>query len=70
LFNVVGEGKRPIVNYSGGIEISGGIVMGNPILPLKPASFPAACPSIAADVVNPDGNSVRNQVSELVIRAP
>ncbi|MCZ7670149.1 MAG: AMP-binding protein [Chloroflexi bacterium] len=70
LFNVVGQGKRPIINYSGGTEISGGIVMGNPILPLKPASFSAPCPGMAADVVDPDGNSVRNQVGELVIRAP
>ncbi len=70
LFNVVGEGKRPIINYSGGTEIGGGIVMGNPILPLKPAAFSAACPGIAADVVDEAGNSVRNQVGELVIRAP
>jgi acetyl-CoA synthetase len=70
LFNVVGKGKRPIINYSGGTEIAGGIVMGNPILPMKPASFNAACPGMAADVVDPDGNPVRNQVGELVIRAP
>ncbi|HRN69323.1 MAG TPA: AMP-binding protein [Promineifilum sp.] len=70
LFNVVGEGKRPIINYSGGTEISGGIVMGNPILPLKPAAFAAPCPGMAADVVDADGNSVRNEVGELVIRAP
>ncbi|MCB9444459.1 MAG: AMP-binding protein [Ardenticatenaceae bacterium] len=70
LFNVVGEGKRPIINYSGGTEISGGIVMGNPLLPLKPAAFSGPCPGIAADVVDENGNSVRNQVGELVIRAP
>lgn len=70
LFNVVGEGRRPIINYSGGTEISGGIVMGNPILPLKPAAFSAPCPGMAADVVDADGNSVRNEVGELVIRAP
>jgi acetyl-CoA synthetase len=66
----VGEGKRPIINYSGGTEIAGGIVMGNPILPLKPAAFSAPCPGIAADVIDERGNSVRNQVGELVIRAP
>jgi acyl-coenzyme A synthetase/AMP-(fatty) acid ligase len=44
--------------------------MGNPILPLKPASFAAACPGMAADVVDENGRSVRNQVGELVIRAP
>lgn len=70
LFNVVGEGQRPIINYSGGTEISGGIVMGNPILPLKPAAFAAPCPGMAADVVDTEGHSIRNQVGELVIRAP
>lgn len=70
LFTVVGEEKRPIINYSGGTEIAGGIVMGNPVLPLKPAAFSAPCPGIAADVVDEDGNPVRNQVGELVIRAP
>lgn len=70
LFNVVGEGKRPIINYTGGTEISGGIISGNPLLPMKPASFSGPCPGIAADVVDPEGNSVRGEVGELVIRAP
>jgi acetyl-CoA synthetase len=70
LFNTVGGGKIPIINYSGGTEISGGIVMGNPLLPLKPCAFSAPCPGIAADVVDENGNPVRNQVGELVIRAP
>ncbi|MEZ4517259.1 MAG: hypothetical protein R3C44_10605 [Chloroflexota bacterium] len=38
LFEVVGQRQRPIINYSGGTEIGGGILMGNPILPLKPAA--------------------------------
>ena len=70
LFDVVGEGRRPIINYSGGTEISGGIVMGNPLLPLKPTAFSAPCPGMAADVVDSAGRSVRGQVGELVIRAP
>ena len=70
LFHAVGEGQRPIINYSGGTEISGGIVMGNPLLPLKPAAFAAPCPGMAADVVDADGKPVRGQVGELVIRAP
>jgi len=70
LFNVVGEGKRPIINYSGGTEISGGILMANPLLPLKPCAFSAPCPGMAADVVDEAGNPVRNQVGELVIRQP
>jgi acetyl-CoA synthetase len=70
LFDVAGEGKRPIINYSGGTEISGGIVSGNPLLPLKPCAFAAPCPGMAADVVDDEGKPVRNRVGELVIRAP
>ncbi|MDO8753236.1 MAG: AMP-binding protein, partial [Anaerolineales bacterium] len=70
LFEKVGGGKLPIINYSGGTEISGGIVMGNPLLPLKPCSFSAACPGIDADVFDENGKSIRNAVGELVIKAP
>lgn len=70
LFEQVGEKKRPIINYSGGTEISGGIVMGNPILPLKPTAFSGPCPGIAADVFNEEGQSVLGEVGELVIKAP
>jgi acetyl-CoA synthetase len=70
LFDVVGERRRPIINYSGGTEVSGGILMGNPILPLKPCAFSAPCPGIAADVFDENGESVRGRVGELVIKAP
>ncbi len=70
LFEKVGQGKRPIINYSGGTEISGGIVMGNPLLPLKPCAFSAACPGMDADVFDENGKSIRNAVGELVIKAP
>ena len=70
LFEKVGGGTRPIINYSGGTEISGGIVMGNPLLPLKPCAFSGACPGMAADVVDENGQPVRGRVGELVIRAP
>ncbi len=70
LFKTVGGGTRPIINYSGGTELSGGIVMGNPLLPVKATAFAGPCPGIAADVLDEDGKSVRGQVGELVIRAP
>jgi acetyl-CoA synthetase len=70
LFEVPGESKRPIINYSGGTEISGGILMGNLLLPLKPCAFSAPCPGIAADVFDEAGRPVRQQVGELVIKAP
>ena len=70
LFESVGRSRIPIINYSGGTEISGGIVMGNPLLPLKPCAFSAACPGIAADVLDENGKSIRGAVGELVIKAP
>jgi acetyl-CoA synthetase len=70
LFDRVGSGRIPIVNYSGGTEISGGILMDNPLRPAKPAAFAAPCPGLAVDVVDADGNPVRNGVGELVIRTP
>jgi acetyl-CoA synthetase len=71
LFEQVGDSRIPIINYSGGTEISGGILMGNPLLPIKPCSFPAPCPGIAADILDETGKSVgANQVGELAIKKP
>ncbi|MDL1898114.1 AMP-dependent synthetase [Anaerolineae bacterium CFX7] len=70
LFNTVGGGQLPIINYSGGTEISGGILMGNFLTPEKPGSFAGPLPGMDADVVDENGNSVRGRVGELVIRKP
>jgi acetyl-CoA synthetase len=71
LFEKVGNSKLPIINYSGGTEISGGILMGNPLLPIKPCSFPAPCPGMDVDILDEDGNSVPpGKVGELVIKQP
>jgi acetyl-CoA synthetase len=70
LFNTVGGGKLPIINYSGGTEISGGILMGNMLAPEKPGSFAGPLPGMDADVVDEQGRPVREQVGELVIRKP
>jgi acetyl-CoA synthetase len=70
LFREVGRGTTPIVNYSGGTEVSGGIVGCNLLTPIKPASFNGPCPGTAGDVVGPTGRSLRGDVGELVIRRP
>ena len=71
LFVKVGDSRIPIINYSGGTEISGGILMGNPLLPIKPCSFPAPCPGIDADILDENGKSVgANEVGELTIKKP
>ena len=71
LFEKVGNSKLPIINYSGGTEIAGGILMGNPLLPIKPCSFPAPCPGMDVDILDEDGNPVGpGKVGELVIKQP
>ncbi len=70
LFEKVGKSRIPIINYSGGTEISGGIVSGNPLLPLKPCAFSSPCPGMDVDVLDENGQPLRNAVGELVIKAP
>jgi acetyl-CoA synthetase len=70
LFDNVGGGRLPIINYSGGTEISGGIVGCFPIAPLKPCGFAGAIPGMAVEVFGDDGKPVRGQVGELVITRP
>ena len=70
VFEHVGRGTVPIINYSGGTEISGGIVTSFPIAPIKPCSFNGPTPGMAADVFGDDGRPIRGQVGELVITKP
>jgi acetyl-CoA synthetase len=70
LFNTVGGGRLPILNYSGGTEISGGILSGNMLTPLKPCAFAGPLPGMSADVIDEQGRSVRGRVGELVLRQP
>lgn len=59
----------PILNWSGGTEISGGILTGTMIHPLKPLTFSAAIPGMGADIYDGDGVPVdTGQVGELVLK--
>jgi len=69
-FNEVGGGRLPLVNYSGGTEVSGGIVACNLLTPIKPCSFGGPSVGTAADVIDPAGASVRGEVGELAVRQP
>jgi len=69
-FEVVGDGRLPIVNYSGGTEIGGGILGCTTLAPIAPCSFSGPCPGMAADVLNAAGDPVRDEVGELVLRQP
>ena len=69
-FEVVGEGRCPIINYSGGTETSGGIVSGFTITPSKPCGFSGPVPGMVADVVDEVGQPIRSGVGELIVREP
>jgi acetyl-CoA synthetase len=69
-FERVGGGRCPIINYSGGTEISGGILGCVTLRPIKPTCFNSIVPGMAADVLDEQGNPVRGQVGELVLKAP
>jgi acetyl-CoA synthetase len=70
LFQTALEGRKPILNYSGGTEISGGILVGTLFDPLKPCAFGGPVVGMDVDVVDEQGRSVRGAVGELVIRQP
>lgn len=70
LFNSVSDGRVPIINYSGGTEISGGILGGTYFFPGKACALGGPVLGIDADVVDDGGNPVRGSVGELVIRQP
>jgi acetyl-CoA synthetase len=70
LFRVVGAERLPIINYSGGTEISGGILGCTTLSPIAPCSFSGPSPGMAADVVDAHGEPLRGEVGELVIRQP
>ena len=69
-FREVGGSRLPVINYTGGTEISGGILCGNVLTPLRPCSFAGPLPGMAADVLDEQGRSVRGEVGELVVRQP
>ncbi|TVY10963.1 AMP-binding protein [Paenibacillus cremeus] len=70
LFQQVGKEQVPIFNYSGGTEISGGI-LGNVLLkPIAPVGFNTPIPGMYADVLDHEGKPIRGDVGELVLKAP
>ena len=65
-------GRRiPILNYGGGTECGGAILIGTFHRPLKPCAFGSAVPGVGADVVDGQGRTCPpGQMGELVMRQP
>ncbi len=71
LFHEVGQGRRPIINYSGGTEVSGGILGCTVFRPIKAAGFNTVVPGIEAAVLDETGRPASaGSVGELAVRTP
>lgn len=70
-FEHVCRARIPILNYGGGTECGGAILIGSFHRPLKPCAFGSAVPGSGADVVDADGHPCApGEVGELVLRRP
>jgi len=70
-FDTVCRRQVPILNYSGGTECGGAILIGTHHRPLRPSSFGGPVPGGGVDIVDAEGSSLpAGEVGELVLRRP
>jgi acetyl-CoA synthetase len=70
-FEHVGKRRLPMLNWSGGTEVGGGILFGTLLQPVKPCAFTCSIPGMQADIVDEEGRSAApGEVGELVLRGP
>jgi acetyl-CoA synthetase len=65
-----GRGIAPLINFSGGTEVSSGLVGSVINKPIPPGGFNSFCPGISVDISDSNGQSITDEVGELVIRQP
>jgi acetyl-CoA synthetase len=69
-FEVVGGGRCPVINISGGTEVGACFLSPHPVRPIKPMSLGGPALGMAVDVYDDTGRPVRGAVGELVCTAP
>ena len=69
-FEVVGGGRCPVINISGGTEVGACFLSPHVVQPLSPCSLGGPALGMAVDVFDDDGHSVRGAVGELVCTKP
>ena len=67
---VVGQGRCPIMNLSGGTEVGACFLGQSPVIPTKNSSLGTPSLGMAMDVFDAEGNPVRGEVGELVCTKP
>ena len=70
LFHRFGQGRLPIINYTGGTECSGGILSNVVLRPIAPCRFNSTAPGVNATIVDESGASVAGKPGELAIQEP
>ncbi|MFA7437684.1 AMP-binding protein [Castellaniella sp.] len=65
-----GRGTQPVINYTGGTEVSGALLASVVLRPIPAGAFNTVSPGIDVDVVDPEGHPVTDAVGELVVRQP
>jgi acetyl-CoA synthetase len=69
-FDVVGGGRCPVINISGGTEVGACFLSPHVVQPLSPCSLGGPALGMAVDVFDEEGHSVRGEVGELVCTRP
>jgi acetyl-CoA synthetase len=71
IFSVVGKGRLPIINMTGGTEVGACFLSATPAMPIKECSVGMPSLGMVMDVLDPEGRSLPlGQVGELVCREP
>ena len=70
LSRVVGGGRVPIINFSGGTEVGGSFLAPYVVEPIKACSLGGPSLGMDVEVFDRDGKPVREQLGELVCRQP
>lgn len=71
MFTKVCGSRIPIINYSGGTEIGGGILTGTPLHPMKPGALSGPVPGMGVAVMDDNGTALTPPCTgELVVRKP
>ena len=65
-----GTGITPVINYTGGTEVSGALLASVVVKPIRPAGFNTGSPGVDVLVVDEAGQELRGSVGELAIAAP
>ncbi len=69
-FDVVGGGRCPVINISGGTEVGACFLSPHVVQALSPCSLGGPALGMAIDVFDDDGKSLRGEVGELVCTKP